>query len=178
MIKKNPHQYHGFLYEGNIISKYNLLPSKSYISKFDAYTQNGIPVQIKCIKYGNEICLGSFINNQSLNRDFILHIGFWVNSKTNIVREDIIYIKWKKWKKYLKFKYTNKMVRDFKKNNVKSKIKYTNLWSKAQHKSHHRPIQLRFKISKSTRNNNRIQCAIRFKDYINYILKCFRIVKY
>ena len=56
-FKRTERQGHGFTYENNIIRKYNLLKSDNYISKFDAYCNNGIPVQIKYIKNKCEICI-------------------------------------------------------------------------------------------------------------------------
>ncbi len=169
-MKSTPYQVHGFIYENKIINKYQLQPTKPCTHKFDAYYRSRIPVQIKCIKYGSEICLGSLLNNQSITSDFILHIGFWQTDKSNIIQEHTLYINQKFWFDITKFTHTQQMIREFRtaKNPHEIRTKYVALWKNKKTLS---PIRPRFKVSK-TKNTRRIQCSIRFKDFLNNILKC------
>ena len=170
-----PRQHHGFMYEKKIINQYNLIPTNTYTHKFDAYTKTKIPVQIKCIKFGSEICLGSLLNNQTISDDFILHIGFWKSNKFNIISEITLLITQEFWYKITYFAETNTMWHEFKTTKTPPIIrkKYNQLWKDRNPLS---PIKPRFKHSKS-KNTRRIQCAIRFKDFFEYILKCSTPVK-
>ena len=84
-----PRQRHGFDFEDKIISKYSLIKSKNYTSKYDAYTITGIPVQIKCIKFKSSIDFGDFRRNQTHLIPFILIVGFWKYKKDNIIKPTI-----------------------------------------------------------------------------------------
>ena len=81
----NCRQSHGFIYEAKIIHKYDLIKSLTHTSKYDAYTKDGIPVQIKCIKNRTSVSFGDFQRNQNHKSPFILVVGFWQSSKSCIV---------------------------------------------------------------------------------------------
>lgn len=65
-------QRHGFDFQGRYIKDNNLIPDNNYTGEFDAYTQNGIPVQIKTYKKGMEMEMGDLKRNLHKNRDFLL----------------------------------------------------------------------------------------------------------
>lgn len=75
----NARQKHGFDFEDHVILKYNLRKEEEYGNQYDAYTKEGIPVQIKFIKHKSSIELGGYFRNKNKSRDFILIIGFWTN---------------------------------------------------------------------------------------------------
>ena len=45
-------QKHGFIFEDKIINYFGYLKSEKYNSRYDAYTKDGVPIQIKYIKLG------------------------------------------------------------------------------------------------------------------------------
>lgn len=95
-------QQHGFDYQDYVVGQLDLFPSENYTSKDDAYImeKNGIiyPVQIKFIKKGASIELGSYTRNKEKDRDFVLIIGFWEGLKGNIIEEYILYPPLEWWK--------------------------------------------------------------------------------
>lgn len=174
----NERQKHGFQYELQTIEKYNLKKAESYTCPYDAY-YNDIPVQIKCIKHGSNIEMGDYLRNKSKNQDFILIIGFWSGEKTNIVKEEILFIDHIMFKKCLQFDYDTQLISDMKPinnsrdNDLAWKLfcnKYKKLWPK------NNLLRLRFKRDHKTQK--RIQCAIPWrlfnqfcKQFPNFDLK-------
>lgn len=164
-------QIHGFLYEKNIIDMYNLHKSDNYTSKFDAFEGN-IPVSIKCIKKKGSIDFGDMIRQYNIESDFILYIGFWENTKDNIVEEHRIFFDKNSWRNlfgeydlilkmdnFVKNEITNDKIDDskWKKEIAKFKLEYgkSNI------------IQPRFK--RDHKSQRRLQCGISYTNFINYI---------
>lgn len=169
----NERQKHGFHYELKTIEKYNLKKAESYTCPFDAY-YNDIPVQIKCIKYGSNIEMGDYLRNKSKNTDFILIIGFWSGEKTNIIKEEILFIDHTMFRKCLQFDYDSELMCDMKPINntrdddLKWRLfcnKYKKLWPKTN------LLRLRFKRDHKTQK--RIQCAIPWRLF-NQFCKQFQ----
>jgi hypothetical protein len=164
-------QKHGFLYENKVISKYNLI--KSTNNFFDAYTKELVPVQIKCIKYKNSICLGSIKRNMSIDENFILIVGFWYENKDNIIKEYILDIKHTLYNSLLNFdnldnflfeikNITNKQDDDLRwKNTIKKyKSPKTNIIKLNPKRDHHK--------------QKRIQCSIAYLRFIKDFLILFK----
>lgn len=80
-------QAHGFIFEDDIINKYNIQKNYDYIGKWDGYLASGIPVSIKHIKQGNAIDLADLFRQAAITEEFILIIGFY-----NDITPDDIYI--------------------------------------------------------------------------------------
>lgn len=71
----NERQKGGFNFEDKVISDYGLIPETNYIGEWDAYTKDGVPVQIKSYKENSEIDLGSLKRNLNKDEDFYLVIA-------------------------------------------------------------------------------------------------------
>lgn len=80
-------QAHGFIFENDIINKYNIQKNCDYTGKWDGYLASGIPVSIKHIKRGNAIDLADLFRQAAITEEFILIIGFYDN-----ITPDDIYI--------------------------------------------------------------------------------------
>lgn len=65
-------QKHGFIFQKEFIENNHLIPEKNYVSEWDAYTSNNIPVQIKTYKVGGELDLGDLKRNLCKDSDFYL----------------------------------------------------------------------------------------------------------
>lgn len=159
-VISNERQKHGFQYELKTIEKYKLVKAESYTCPYDAYYHD-IPVQIKCIKFGSNIEMGDYIRNKSKDQNFILIIGFWYGNKTNIIKEEILFINHESFKEYLRFDYDNELIQEMKlisnsrEDDIKWKLfcnKYKKLWPKSN------LLHLRFK--RDHKKQKRIQCAI------------------
>jgi hypothetical protein len=177
IIKSGERQKHGLDYEQYIIQKYNLIKSKNYTSIYDAYTyKNDIPVQIKCIKSGSAIEMGSYLRNKSKLQDFILVIGFWENVKNNIVKEHVMYIDHRTFTKNLTFIDDQKMLGEMKNisNSIRDDLKWTEFRKKYQEKwkINNNILDIRFK--RDHKQQKRIQCAISYKNFNKKFLKMFK----
>ena len=81
-------QKHGFDYQNKIILKEKLIGDYHYSDKWDAFDPKyNLPCSIKCIGIENSIELGDFKRQQNIDYDFILYVGFWQKTKTNIIEE-------------------------------------------------------------------------------------------
>lgn len=166
-------QQHGFDYEQYIIQKYNLHKTLKYTDPYDAY-YNGIPIQIKCSKYGSSIEFGDYIRNKNKQENFILIIGFWkLHKRVNEVKENIFYIDYHKFTNQLQYHYDKRMfvelklITNLKIDDIRWKqfcTKYRSLWPKEN------LLSIRFK--RDHKQQKRIQCALnwrRFKMFINKV---------
>ena len=185
-------QIHGFIFEGNEIEKRKLTPWNEYITKYPStdgdgvYTStwdaidenqsgvnyNGKPVQLKCIKKGGSVDLGDIFRNANKKENFDLIIGFWEESKYNIVETYLIkvdYIKWNElfiWDKYDE-------ISNWIRNVVSNDKSYTPTWKCecASYKTdwgRERIIQPRFK--RDSKTQRRIQCGITYGKFIEYFV--------
>lgn len=168
-------QMHGFRYESKIIQKYGLVKSKLYTSKYDAYTKDGTPVQIKCVKNRTSISFGDFQRNQNHSVPFILIIGFWQSSNCDIIKEHVLMIDRGIFLKELYFLRTEEMLEEMKKisNNKKDdaiwkqfRQKWTSIYPRTN------LISLYFK--RDHKIQTRIQCGISYKKFTSRFLKLFQ----
>lgn len=186
-------QKHGFIYENNVIVNRNLTDWKDYIKKnpntdsdgiytstWDAIDESkrgihftGKPVQIKCIKKGASVDLGDIFRNSYKKENFDLIVGFWENSKTNIVEEYVIEVDYKKWNSLFQWNRYEEL-RDWITNKVSNDKSYDNQW-KSECKMYKkdwgtdRIIQPRFK--RDSKKQKRIQCGISYKNFIQYLVE-------
>lgn len=173
-------QIHGIWYERNVILRFKLNCNNiKYTSKYYAYTQKDIPVQIKCIKLGSSIDLSDFKRNQTHKHNFIMIIGFWEDSKTNIVQEHILFFNKYKFNNLCSFDYTEQMLKDMKAISNDKKDDFTWKLFVKKYKSLYNDenlIKLRFK--RDHKNQKRIQCAINNKIfYKKFIHSSFKHVQ-
>jgi len=168
-------QAHGFKYEQDVVSRFGLIKAEGYTNKDDAYYKQ-TPVQVKCIKKGSSIDLGDYFRNASKNDDFILIIGFWEGSKSNIVEEYALYIDHNKWNKLLRYEFVGSMFEQMKL--IRNDKLDDDVWKtfRETHKlqynyGYDRKIQLRFK--RDHKSQKRIQCAINKTDFYDYFLTTF-----
>lgn len=158
-------QAHGLLYEKEIISKYNWIPSTCYTGKFDAVTTAGLPVQIKMIKAGCAIDMGDFRRISANTEDHLLVIGRWLGQK-RIVSEHIHHVKASILREYSRFDHTDAMLKEMKnisndKTDDDTWKKFCKYYRKIYPKSN--LVKLRFKRDHS--KQKRVQCAINTADY-------------
>lgn len=168
-------QMHGFLYESKIIQKYSLVKSRCHTSKYDAYTKDGIPVQIKCIKNRTSISFGDFQRNQNHSAPFILIIGFWQSSNCDIIKEHVLLIDHGIFSRELYFLRTEEMLEEMKKisNNRKDDAdwkQFRQKWKSNYPKKN--LISLYFK--RDHKIQTRIQCGISYKKFTSRFLKLFQ----
>jgi hypothetical protein len=182
---KGARQSHGKDYEQKVIKTEKYISSDSHTAKFDAIQKHenylvffkkeipAIDVSIKFSEYDrNRIDLADFFRVARQTKDFIMHLGFYQGSKTNIVDEYKIKIKLANFKKLLP-KFTtqelDQMEKDFKeiravkgkvdadqhkKNVSEFKQKYKNFFS-----ANKSAIKLAIKDSSSS-SQFRIQCNV------------------
>jgi hypothetical protein len=94
-------QKHGFEFQEQYISSNNLKPDESYTGEWDAYTQNGIPVQIKTRKKNGELDLGDLKRNLNKSQDFLLVVGDYSENSNgkNFDTPKCYYVNKNNWKK-------------------------------------------------------------------------------
>lgn len=175
-IQTNARQIHGFIYEKNIVNRMNFVKSKIYNSKYDAYTQNQTPVQIKCIKHNSSIDLGDFKRNQHHTLDFILIVGLWKEKKTNIIEEHLFLYDKDVFNSMLNFDYVTQMLEELK--TVSNDKKDDNIWKEFIKKykilyGNENLIKLRFK--RDHKCQKRIQCAINSRSFKDEFMKAAKI---
>lgn len=160
-------QNHGFIYEDLVIKKYKLTKLSSYTAPFDA-VYNKIPVQIKCIKNGLSIYLGSYLHNTKISEDFILVIG--IHNSSEVVEEMIYKIDHKTYSDFLKFDNLEEMFKEMDiitnnhEDDKKWKVfinKYKKIWGVD------RIINLNFKRDHKTQK--RIQLSISKKNISKFL---------
>lgn len=171
-------QIHGFLYEQNVIKKYNIQKSKDYTDKWDGY-YNGIPCSIKCEKYGSDIELADYFRNSKIDSDFYLFVGFWQNEKDNIVENQILYIKNEEWKKLFGTKEYNDNLKEMLQN-ITNKIEDDAKWKEQINKfkkiwKQITPNLIRPRFKRDHKSQKRIQCAINNKDFYNFFVKNYGV---
>lgn len=100
--KHTERQGHAYAYEDYVIERYNFRKEPNYLSEWDAYTEDGTPVQIKMHENKKSLHLSGFENNMNRNRDFLLIEGIWEYNQSKekqIIQENIYLIPIKFWKK-------------------------------------------------------------------------------
>lgn len=170
-------QKHGFNYENNIINQFKMEKEPNYTSKFDA-RYNNRAVSIKVAKAHSDIELGDYFRQSMLEEDFYLFVGFWSGEKDNIIEEYTLFIPKEEWTSLFDLSFNekfrnllNNITNDYSddekwKNSIKSLRKE---WSKKTQNL----IRPRFK--RDHKKQKRIQCAINYRDFIEYFVKKFQI---
>ena len=176
-------QKHGFIYEQEIIKKFNLVPTVQnscfdaiYFNKDNSFMEK-LYVQIKCIKNGSSIDMGSFIKNQNITKDFLLIIGFWDKEKT-IVNEHILYIDTKLYIKDTVFEFTTEMHNEMK--SISNHKKDDLLWSefiKKYKKLYPKDNLIKLRFKRDHKTQKRIQCAINFKTFNTLFMQKYKKFK-
>lgn len=175
-------QKHGFVYQSKVIKRYNLIEEKHYTAEYDAVYKS-IPVQIKCSKYGGSLELGDYQRNKQKKKDFILAIGLWKNNHILdkvITNEYLLYIEHYNYTKHLGY-YNDyvetlmyeefKDISNHQEHDKKWKqfcVKYKSLWNKDN------KISIRFK--RDHKKQKRIQCAVPWMNFGEWLLKDFERV--
>jgi hypothetical protein len=177
-FKRTERQGHGFTYENNIIRTYNLLKSYNYISKFDAYCNNGIPVQIKYIKNKCEICMGDWYRNMNINQDFILHIGFYINGENQLrtIKSYTLFIDYIKYQTLFKKENYDAIKTEFMliSNNKSDDNKFIEFRKKYK-STDDDIVHIRFK--RDHKSQRRIQASIPYNK-LNLILDIFKPISF
>lgn len=105
-------QEHGFKYENRINKMFRYTPYKA-LEKYDSeakekkafwffFSKEGTTrVSIKTCKSTGSIGLGDFMRISEQNEPFIMHVGFWLGTKSNIIEEFGVKISPAKWKSYM-----------------------------------------------------------------------------
>ena len=167
-------QGHGFKYEDEFIKRYNLYHFKNYTSQFDAYCE--LPIQIKYMFQGNEICLSDYERNATISKNFILHIAFYKEKNTlPNIEEYTLYINHKIYNNLFKLTNINEIKEEFKliSNNKVDDNKFKLFRNK--YKKFDDIIQVRFK--RDHKNQKRIQAAIPYIK-LNDFVKLFKPYKF
>ena len=165
-------QKHGFMFEQYCAERYNLTLNEDYTARFDALTEDGVPVSIKCEKFGSDVELADLFRNAENDTDFILIVGFWETEKTNIIDIKSCFINASKWKalfdQNLLLQYRELLA------SITNERSDDAKWSAAIK-------ELRTKWGKSTGNiirprpkrdhktQKRVQCAINNKDFYSKV---------
>jgi hypothetical protein len=170
-------QQHGFDYEQSVIKRFGL-KNTSYTSEYDAICSD-VYIQIKCIKYGSAIEMGSYKRNKNKCHNFMLIVGFWKDTRDNIIREDIYEVYSDNFTLNLQYDYDVEMFTEM---TYISNLKDDDQrWAKfcAKHKqrwcSKGNNIDIRFK--RDHKNQKRIQCAISWKKYNQWFVKTFHKIE-
>lgn len=176
-FRKLPRQHHGFHYENQVISKFNLIKSEDYLSKFDATTINETPIQIKCMKQNSEICLGDLKRNQTITTDFILIVGFWKSNRYKIVEEHILYIDHEKYIECCKFDRLTDFIAELKvmSNDPEDDQKWKVLFNQIKSEYPKKNI-IKIRPKRDHRKQKRIQCSVSYKKFKSEFLKIFETV--
>ena len=172
-------QKHGFIYEADVIKKFNLNNDENYTGLWDAWTQSGIPVSIKNEKLHSDIELADIFRNAiERDQDFYMIVGFWHGEKTNVVEEHILYFPKNEWKLLFNlellpaFSKFLTLITNDEKDDYKWKIGCKLLKEKWQEKTNNL-IRPRFK--RDHKKQKRIQCAINNGDFYKYFLNKYEV---
>lgn len=158
-------QGHAYDYEDYVIEKYNLIKEPNYLSEWDAYTEDGIPVQIKMHENKKTLFLSSFENNLKRNKDFILIEGIWEYNQQHekeFIQENIYSIPKAFWKKQFPKQESQYMLSIF--NGIDNTEKTDLIWRQKTHefkkvwKQTGSIITPHFK--RDRKEQKRIQCGI------------------
>jgi len=166
-------QKHGFNYQVSIIESESLMEDTNYTGKWDAYDPStDKPTSIKCIGIKGSIDFGDFKRQSEVNNDFVLYIGFWKGSTSNIVEEYKVLISAEKWTSYFGDKtIVSSMLSEMK--NISNDHCDDNKWRDFRHKWGQlygdSIISLRFK--RDHKKQKRIQCGISRTNFIETVLK-------
>ena len=172
-------QAHGFIFEMKVIELLRANKSLKYTDEFGAAieAEPPIPIQIKCIKEGSEICMGDYYRVSSIPTDFYLIVGFWNKGKSDITQIFVDYIDHKLWTKYNSYPYIDELRMDVANisNSRSDDKKWDSIRTKhAEQWGNDRGTQLRMK--RDHKFQKRVQFAIRntfytCSSFINFVTK-------
>ena len=165
-------QIHGFIFEEEIIKKYNIVKSNSYTDKWDGYL-NGIPVSIKCEKNGSTIEMADYFRNSQNIEDFYLIVGFWEGKDKNIVDTKILFIPGKDWNDLFYLDINEKLKKLLKE--ISNDYSDDEEWKRrrlelsAEWKENTSNL-IRLYFKRDHKQQKRIQCGITYKDFFSYFI--------
>lgn len=175
MNKFTNRQNHGNYFESKIIKRYGFIPETEYRYKWDAYeASTGTPVSIKYSEVGSEIVMADLFRQAELEEDrFIMIVGFWEGDVSNLVDIYILEILSKDWEKLFDIKalmFYDKMLQESKCWGAGDNHDYwlaklsdgNDLW---------RAFTPNILKPRPRRDPNRIQCAIRYNDFIKHFVE-------
>ena len=175
---KGERQSHGFKFETFIKEKFNIqpCPNDHYTYKWDGML-NGYPVSIKNEQNGSDIEMASFMRNATNTDNFYLIVGFWENSKDNIVAIETLFINGDEWhqlfneeivKECQNFlqEITNDTSDDFRWKKGCKILKEK--WAITT------PNLVRPRFKRDHKTQKRMQCAINYSDFYNYFIPRYR----
>ncbi len=165
-------QIHGFIFEEEIIKKYNIVKSNNYTDKWDGYL-NGIPVSIKCEKNGSTIEMADYFRNSQNTEDFYLIVGFWEGKNKNIVDTKILFIPGKDWHDLFYLDINEKLKKLLKE--ISNDYSDDEEWKRrrlelsAEWKENTSNL-IRLYFKRDHKQQKRIQCGITYKDFFSYFI--------
>lgn len=171
-------QKHGFLFEEYIEQKYGVNRSgKGYTDKWDGKWK-GYPVSIKTKELGKDIELADFKRNAENTESFYLFVGFWQNEKTNIVKEEVLFINGDEWHQL----FPQHFITDFQTmlnsvSNDKADDEKWKILMKEQKTKWESETQnyIRPRFKRDHKHQKRVQCAINYNDFYNYFIPKYKI---
>lgn len=166
-------QYHGFVYEDVVRSKYDI--AKSDNRRYNGYIKN-IPVMITTCKKGTEICLSDIFKISQIEEDIVLIVGVWDNFRNNIVDEYICKIP----KDFIKrnIVYNILPIMSDLLNTISNDESDDLIWkreiSKIRTKWNSTNTILRPRFKRDHKKQKRIQCSIRYNDFIKNVYPYYK----
>jgi len=166
-------QSHGFEYERSVIDRFQLTKYDDYTSKFDAFSpEHNLEVSIKCIKQGGGISFGDIFRCSEIKEDFLLIIGFWKGTKSNIVEEYVLRMKANEWSKNFSGFELNqfKTLMDSVTNAHNDDVKWKSGCKELKKKWNERSPWLQPFFKRDHKAQKRIQCGLGYKIFIREIV--------
>lgn len=167
-------QYHGFVYENLVRNKYNITNSEN--RQYNGYIED-TPVLITTCKKGTEVCLSDIFKISQIKEDIILIVGVWSDFKNNIVDEyickipnifiksNIIYSILPTMSNLLETISNNESDDQIWKREI---LKIRTKWNSTK-------TMLRPRFKRDHKKQKRIQCSIRYNDFIKNIYPYYKI---
>lgn len=170
-------QSHGFNFEKFIKEKYNIKDyDNNYTAPWDGILNN-IPVSIKLEKYGTDVEMASILRNSQNMQNFYLIVGFWKETKDNIVEIVTLFINGEEWHKL----FNEQLIQECQNliNNISNDKKDDEIWKKEINRlkklwSEKTPNLIRPRFKRDHKKQKRIQCAINNKDFYDYFVKKYK----
>lgn len=178
-IKTNgERQRHGFDFETFIKAKFAIEPCDEghYTYKWDGML-NDYPVSIKTEQLGSDIEMASFERNATNKDSFYLIVGFWKDSKDNIVTIETLFIEGQEWHQL----FDEDIVNECKEFLATITNDYSDdeAWSQGcktlKKKWQSNTLNLiRPRFKRDHKKQKRMQCAINYNDFYNYFVPRYR----
>lgn len=171
-------QQHGFNFESYIKETYHIEDCSEghYTYKWDGML-NGEPVPIKTEQLGSDIEMASFQRNAENTDNFYLIVGFWEDSKDNIVSIETLYVQGNEWHSLFNQDIVNKCSQLI--NTITNDYADDEKWKQARlaltkewKENTQNLIRPRFK--RDHKSQKRMQCAINNKDFYSYFIPKYK----